>query len=316
MATLAELALALSDATGEVYTAVDIACALRERHARGSSNYVVRVVRSNGAGAVALRVAHGKTNAADVVDECALGKAAFDGGFGLEPLFTGKIQTKRGVRSASCWPWGTCLTRAPAVDSTGQAVLRALRAASSTMLALDASAVRNHVLIGATSFLIDFDPYFTRIVASDEQCAASRGFVAVAMALIRSQMPIFSVEQIELETGTADPAALCDRLADAVARVAECFPDATRAMICIVQMYAAHGLSRDLGIGHTVFDAMKDANDPDGAERLVAAGSARSHALLFMRAAFGVVTPTEFSDAYTAQFAPFFVEHCSSDDSS
>jgi hypothetical protein len=310
MATLAELARDLSDATGVAYTEVDIARALRGRRARGSSNYVVRVdgAACDGAPGVALRVALGKTDDDDAERERALGRAAFEGGFGLEPLFAGKIHVPpRGVRIASCWPWGKCIARTDAGEETGAAVLRALRAAAPTMLALDAAAARNHVIVGASAFLIDFDPYFTRTVASDEQRAASRGFVAVAMALLRLQVPIFSVEQVDAEAPpSTSGAALFERLADAVVSVAASFPDAARAMLCVVQMYASFGITRGLERGHAAFYAMEDANFAHGADRVVAARAVRAHALLFMRAALGAVTPVEFAEEYVAHFAPLF----------
>ena len=239
---LCGLARVLSDAMGVRFTESDIRRALGRHRVRGSNNFVVCVVpsgpsvpsgvleygiaersqrshaeQSQGSHAetspadryaVALRVALGETDEEEVEMERIFGQHAFERGFGLEPLFSGNLHTPtRGLRSASCWPWGVCLhtLRSEETERTygeaGAEIARALRRASETVLALDACAVRNHVLARGEWCLIDFDPYFTKVAETDAQRAAARGFVAVQMLMLGSQMPgLFTLDDIAKET--------------------------------------------------------------------------------------------------------------------
>jgi hypothetical protein len=371
--------------------------------------------------AVALRVALGETDDEEVEMERIFGQHAFERGFGLEPLFSGALQTPtRGLRSASCWPWGVCLhtlrvdgeveTDCPhgpygpygPYGTAGAEIARALRRASETVLALDACAVRNHVRARGEWCLIDFDPYFTKVAETAEQRAAARGFVAVQMLLLGSQMPgLFTLEDIAEETergeeewseeerseegeegeegeakrseegeegeeerseaveaveaveaaeakrseeaeeernydegpqakrhrkSTYGPSVptedegsmstedredrevsreeLARELVARIVRVAASFPDAARALACVVQMYGAYGM---VGVARKpARRAMADANKPDSVEALVGAGLCETHASLFVRAALGLVGPDEFEEVYAARIAGFF----------
>ena len=406
---------------GVRFTESDIRRALGRQRVRGSNNFVVCVLPSDPSSvierstvershemthAVALRVALGATDDEEVEMERIFGQHAFERGFGLEPLFSGALQTPtRGLRSASCWPWGVCLHTLRETDcahgpygphgpygTAGAEIARALRRASETVLALDACAVRNHVRARGEWCLIDFDPYFTKVAETAEQRAAARGFVAVQMLLLGSQMPgLFTLEDIAEETerseeersedkrseeerserredkrseeerseeaeakrseegeeaeaernydegpqakrhrkstyepsvptededlmSTEEPTAREDRevsreelareLVARIVRVAASFPDAARALACVVQMYGAYGM---VGVARKpARRAMADANKPDSVEALVSAGLCETHASLFVRAALGLVGPEEFEEVYAARIAGFF----------
>ena len=443
----------MSNAMGVRFTESDIRRALGRQRFRGSNNFVVCVLPSDPSSviertnaektsaemshAVALRVALGETDDEEVEMERIFGQHAFERGFGLEPLFSGALQTPtRGLRSASCWPWGVCLHTLRETDcphgpygpygpygTAGAEIARALRRASETVLALDACAVRNHVRARGEWCLIDFDPYFTKVAETAEQRAAARGFVAVQMLLLGSQMPgLFTLEDIAEETerseeaeakrseakrseeerseegeeersetkrseegeeersetkrseeersdeerseaveaveaaeakrseeerreeernydegpqakrhrkstyepsvptededpmSTEEPTAREDRevsreelareLVARIVRVAASFPDAARALACVVQMYGAYGM---VGVARKpARRAMADANKPDSVEALVSAGLCETHASLFVRAALGLVGPEEFEEVYAARIAGFF----------
>ena len=449
---LGGLARVLSNAMGVRFTESDIRRALGRQRVRGSNNFVVCVLPSDPSSviertnaekshemshAVALRVALGATDDEEVEMERIFGQHAFERGFGLEPLFSGALQTPtRGLRSASCWPWGVCLHTLRETDcpngpygpcgphgpygTAGAEIARALRRASETVLALDACAVRNHVRARGEWCLIDFDPYFTKVAETAEQRAAARGFVAVQMLLLGSQMPgLFTLDDIAEETerseegeeaetkrseerseegeeaeaaeakrseeerseegeeaeaaeakrseeerseegeeerseakreeerseeernydegpqakrhrkstyepsvptededpmSTEEPTAREDRevsreelareLVARIVRVAARFPDAARALACVVQMYGAYGM---VGVARKpARRAMADANKPDSVEALVSAGLCETHASLFVRAALGLVGPEEFEEVYAARIAGFF----------
>lgn len=430
---LCGLARVLSNAMGVRFTESDIRRALGRQRVRGSNNFVVCVLPSDPSSviertnvertnaemshAVALRVALGETDDEEVEMERIFGQHAFERGFGLEPLFSGALQTPtRGLRSASCWPWGVCLHTLRETDcahgpygpygTAGAEIARALRRASETVLALDACAVRNHVRARGEWCLIDFDPYFTKVAETAAQRAAARGFVAVQMLLLGSQMPgLFTLEDIADETerseegeegeeerseeerseeersetkrseegeeaveakrsdeerseaaeakrseeerreeernydegpqakrhrkstyepsvptededpmSTEEPTAREDRevsreelareLVARIVRVAASFPDAARALACVVQMYGAYGM---VGVARKpARRAMADANKPDSVEALVGAGLCETHASLFVRAALGLVGPEEFEEVYAARIAGFF----------
>ena len=442
---------------GVRFTESDIRRALGRQRVRGSNNFVVCVLPSDPSSvierstveksnershAVALRVALGETDDEEVEMERIFGQHAFERGFGLEPLFSGALQTPtRGLRSASCWPWGVCLhtlrvegeaeadcphgPHSP-YGTAGAEIARALRRASETVLALDACAVRNHVRARGEWCLIDFDPYFTKVAETAEQRAAARGFVAVQMLLLGSQMPgLFTLEDIAEETerreeerseakrsgegdakrseeerseeerseeerseegeeaeaveakrseakrseegeeaveakrseeaeakrseegeeaeaernydegpqakrhrkSTYEPSVptededpmsaedpredrgvsreeLARELVARIVRVAASFPDAARALACVVQMYGAYGM---VGVARKpARRAMADANKPDSVEALVSAGLCETHASLFVRAALGLVGPEEFEEVYAARIAGFF----------
>jgi hypothetical protein len=435
---LGGLARVLSNAMGVRFTESDIRRALGRQRVRGSNNFVVCVLPSDPSSviertnveksnvekthAVALRVALGETDDEEVEMERIFGQHAFERGFGLEPLFSGALQTPtRGLRSASCWPWGVCLHTLRETDcphgpygpygpygTAGAEIARALRRASETVLALDACAVRNHVRARGEWCLIDFDPYFTKVAETAAQRAAARGFVAVQMLLLGSQMPgLFTLDDIAEETerseegeegeeersetkrgeegeegeeersdakrseeerreakrseegeeaeaaeakrseeerseeernydegpqakrhrkSTYEPSVptedevpmstedredrevsreeLARELVARVVRVAASFPDAARALACVVQMYGAYGM---VGVARKpARRAMADANKPDSVEALVGAGLCETHASLFVRAALGLVGPEEFEEVYAARIAGFF----------
>jgi hypothetical protein len=285
---------------------------------------------------IALRVALTKkpTDAvtdAEVEQERAFGEHAYARGFGLRPLFSGKLLVSGASRTptarvASCWPWGTCLSalKSSAEPSDGLAVANVLRRASGTMLALDASAVRNYIRVGASWFLIDFDPYFTQLAVTDEQKRAARGFVAVQLMLMRAQMPhVFEISSVvrEAHGGNGAHGALGSNgahgalgsngalaanestacaLVERVAHVAEAFPGMVRAMACVVQMYGMCGLGRPARV------AMQDANVPDGMDEVIARGLLIGLVELVVRASLRLISTAEFAKEYAARFDPIF----------
>jgi hypothetical protein len=270
---------------------------------------------------IALRVALTKkpTDAvtdAEVEQERAFGEHAYARGFGLRPLFSGKLLVAGASRTptarvASCWPWGTCLSalKSSAEPSDGLAVANVLRRASGTMLALDASAVRNYIRVGASWFLIDFDPYFTQLAVTDEQKRAARGFVAVQLMLMRAQMPhVFEISSVVREAHgalgsngalAANESTACV-LVERVAHVAEAFPGMVRAMACVVQMYGMCGLGRPARV------AMQDANVPDGMDEVIARGLLIGLVELVVRASLRLISTAEFAKEYAARFDPIF----------
>ena len=97
---------------------------------------------------------------------------------------------------------------------------------------------------------------------------------------------------------------LARELVARIVRVAASFPDAARALACVVQMYGAYGM---VGVARKpARRAMADANKPDSVEALVSAGLCETHASLFVRAALGLVGPEEFEEVYAARIAGFF----------
>ena len=99
---------------------------------------------------------------------------------------------------------------------------------------------------------------------------------------------------------------LATELTARVTRVAASFPDAARALACVIQMYGAYGM---VGVARKpARRAMSDANKPDSVDVLVGAGAGETHASLFVRAALGLVGPDEFEEQYAARIAGFFKE--------
>ena len=286
--------------------------------------------------AVVLRVATVDESPEEFAQEMRNAVYAAKHGFGLAPLYFGNMEVEGAVRGVSCWRRGVCAhdhlaklckSEHPAF---GLRVLETLSSAVEWILPLDAASIGNYVLVDESVAMIDFDTYYTKMLKTDAQRAAARGFVVVAATLLAcaTGTGMFSLTQlarlagvdverlVEEHSGDGPPGhdALCAALGSAVAArcaaICAAFRDARVVLARLAHAYVCYGVATHRKPTSDAFKAIAreaKAKSIETFQRLVRGAKTDAYVGAFVRLA--VSSAFDTSAAFDASLARLVDEY-------
>jgi hypothetical protein len=280
----------------------------------GSHNYVLCPPGAD----YVVRVGKREELAAEHAEEMRHAVAAFDAGVGLPVLWCGLMEIDGAVVCVSCWPECACAVAYAKGLADGEhakfgaRLVESLARLASCLLSLDAASLKNALVDRETAAIvfIDFDPYFTRRVVTDEQRAASVGFVPVTALLLECSCAsgMVSLAQIAQLAG-------CEPDLDAVASAlgARCdaacrsFGGIAPVMMRIVQTYGVHGAGARAGKVARINAILDDVADYVPFSRVDRAGNTGRYLRTLLRVALSAAFDEQAS--FELRLDRFLVEH-------